>query len=142
MLKGNPKMKRILTYFGVVVAIGLLMPNALAQKATELYIPIGKSPGISGKCSMVGTIDSAYVGNHILYMHNSTSDAYNSYTVKITDETKIYLDKSGLKKSNQVGSFADCKQGAYCEVLYESHTRKESGEAEWIKIRVTADMEK
>lgn len=127
-------MKKIFTCLGIVVAIWVTMPNALAQKATELYIPIGKSPGISGVSSMIGTIDSVAASEHTVYMHGSKG---GSYEAKLNDETKIYLDKSTLKETNQMGSYADCKEGVYCEILYKSHTRKESGVAEWIKIRVT-----
>lgn len=127
-------MRRTFTYIGIVAAILVAIPNLMAQKATELYIPIGKSPGISGKCSMLGTIDSVDTAERTVYMHDSTGYYYE---VQVGDETKIYLDKSELKLSNKVGSFADCKVGDYCEVLYESHIRKKSGEAEWIKVRVT-----
>jgi hypothetical protein len=127
-------MKRILTYLGIAGTILLSTPHAMAQRATELFIPIGKSPGISGVCSMTGTIDSAYAEDHILKMSTSSGD---SYSVQITDETKIYLDRSILKQTNKIGTYSDCKEGAYCEVLYESHARKDYGEAEWIKIRVT-----
>jgi hypothetical protein len=132
-------MKKIFTYLGIVFSVWITTQNAPAQKATELFIPIGKSPGISGKCSMMGTIDSVDTSEHVVYMHDSTGYGYD---VEIGDKTKIYLDKSGLKQRNELGSIADCDEGAYCEVLYESRTRKKSGEAEWIKIRVTADMEK
>jgi hypothetical protein len=132
-------MKRILTYFGIAGTIFISTPHALAQRATELYIPIGKSPGISGVCSMTGTIDSVYTAEHILKMSTSSGE---SYEVNVTDETKIYLDKSFLKQTNKIGTYSDCKVGAYCEVLYESHSRKDYGEAEWIKIRVIGNMEK
>ena len=40
-----------------VVAIGVLLlggtPSAHGQKATEMYIPIGQSPGVSNKTSIV-----------------------------------------------------------------------------------------
>jgi hypothetical protein len=127
-------MKRAFTYLAMAVAIWVTMPNLLAQRATELYIPIGKSPGISGKCSMLGTIDSVDTSEGVVYMHDSTGYYYE---VQVGDETKIYLDKSELKLSNKVGSLADCKVGDYCEVLYQSRSRKKSGEGEWIKVRVT-----
>jgi hypothetical protein len=85
---------------------------------------------------MTGTIDSAYTSDHMLKMSTSSGE---NYGVQITDETKIYLDRSILKQTNKIGTYSDCKVGAYCEVLYESHTRKDYGEAEWIKIRVTGE---
>jgi hypothetical protein len=129
-------MKKTLTYVGITAIILLSTSCALAQRATELFIPIGKSPGISGVCSMTGTIDSAYTSDHMLKMSTSSGE---NYGVQITDETKIYLDRSILKQTNKIGTYSDCKVGAYCEVLYESHTRKDYGEAEWIKIRVTGE---
>lgn len=127
-------MKRFLTYLGIAGIIFLSTPHAMAQRATELFIPIGKSPGISDVCSMTGTIDSVYTEDHMLKMSTSSGE---DYRVQITNETKIYLDRSILKQTNKIGTYSDCKAGAYCEVLYESHTRKDYGEAEWIKIRVT-----
>jgi hypothetical protein len=43
--------------FGLL--LGLVMISvAYGQKATEIYIPIGKSPGLSGKYSVIGEIAS------------------------------------------------------------------------------------
>lgn len=87
-----------------------------AQRTTELYIPIGKSPGlsISGK-TIVGFItkvesDQITIGDKVVF---------------ITDKTKIFLDRSAVRKSNSYGTRSDVKVGAYVE----AHA------SEWIKIR-------
>ncbi len=40
------------------LAVLLLAGTAHAQQATEIYIPIGKSPGLSGKTTVIGTIEN------------------------------------------------------------------------------------
>jgi hypothetical protein len=131
-------MKKILIYIGTTIVLFATMPLVLAQKSTELFIPIGQSPGASAKYTVMGTIDSVDMDNRTIFMQDS---AGKNYDVKLTDKTKIYLDKSQLKKTNEMGTIADCSKGVYCEVLYESHARKETGEAEWIKLRVTEEMQ-
>lgn len=87
-----------------------------AQKSTELYIPIGRSPGLSAQGKTItGTVtkvdgDTITVGAH---------------TIRVTADTKIFLDRSAVKKISSYGSRSDIKLGAFVE----SYT------SEWLKIR-------
>lgn len=94
----------------------LLCAVCEAQKSTELYIPIGKSPGLSiaGK-TITGTVtkvdgDTITVGAH---------------TIRITADTKIFLDRSQAKLTNLYGAKQDIKVGVFVEGYL----------SEWLKIR-------
>ena len=113
-----------------VVACGL--PNAHAQKATERFIPIGQSPGLSGKYTIVGTVSAVDVQDQVL----SVTDALGSYSVKLTERTQIWLDRSKLQLTNLKGTPQDCREGVRVEIRYENDDRNRP--AEWIKVEVTA----
>ena len=108
----------------------LLTPAAYAQKATEQCIPIGQSPGISGKYSYTGKIASVDRENRIIVVKGSEGPR----NIKITDSTKIWIDRSRQKKANPSGSFDDMKRGRRVEVNYTDYEAKD--EAAWIKIEI------
>ena len=63
---------------GVAFAMIGAVPDASAQKATEIYIPIGKSPGLSGEYTKMGTIEEVSAQEQAITM----SDAAESYTIQ------------------------------------------------------------
>lgn len=97
---------------------------AYAQKATEIYIPIGQSPGLSGKYTYMGNIES-------VNKRTQTIKA-DGREVKIARDTKIWLDRTTLKARNSTGSFADLQSGRQVEIKYVDADRKQV--AEWIKV--------
>ena len=103
------------------------------QKSTEVYIPIGKSPGVSGKYSVVGNIGSLDEATHIL----TVSAEDGEHRARITKDTKIWLDRSEARKTNTAGTPADCRPGRLCEIKYVYDGEDRTDEAEWIKIRVS-----
>jgi hypothetical protein len=108
-------------------------PAASAQKATEQFIPIGRSPGVSGKLSWIGEI----VGTDLRRRTLTIGEAQGTRTVKITDKTRIFLDRSKLKQPNLTGSFADLKQGRRAEVKYEAGAQGHT--ADWVKVEIPSD---
>ena len=122
-----------LTLMGVTMTLVLYLGALHGQSATEIYIPVGKSPGISGTATIVGTIDDIDPQHQSMTL----SDASGTYKVAITGETKIWLEKSMIKKQNQVGSPSDCKPGLKAEVKYAEDRIAESVTAEWIKVQIT-----
>lgn len=106
--------------------------SVFGQKATEIYIPIGKSPGLSGKKTMIGKIVGADYREHSLMIQ----DPSGTYTIKITEATSIWLDRSSIKKPNQIGSMEDCQEGRTVEAKYQTDPH-ENKKAEWIKIQIT-----
>ena len=117
-----------------LMAIALLcaISGAHAQKATERYIPIGRSPGLSGKYTSIGTIAEVNASDQTMTMADSTG----SHTMQISKQTRIWLDRTGLKQSNTTGSFADLQKGRRIEVKYLDHDRRQK--ADWIKVEITA----
>lgn len=128
------KTRTALVIATVGAALLWLASVAAAQHATELYIPIGRSPGLSGKYTMMGRIDSVSPGHEMMIAGADTRAA-----AQLTDDTRFYLDRTALKRSNLYGAYGDCKVGAYCEIKYVDNRpgdRANPGRVEWIKIRV------
>ena len=116
---------------GVAFAIIGAVPFASAQKTTEIYIPIGKSPGLSGEYTKTGTIEEVSAQAQSITM----SDAAGSYAIQVAEGTSIWLDKSKMKSTNQVGSFSDFVAGRMVEVKFQDNDPE--GGVEWIKVQIT-----
>ncbi len=113
----------------VTLILGFGISETYAQKATEIFIPVGQSPGVSGSYSMIAKIDRVKSEDQTINISNSSG----SYTVKIMEQTQIWLDRSKLKMTNKVGSFSDLKSNLTIEVRYKDKERK--GEVAWVKIQ-------
>ena len=122
-------MSKHLIIFGIICFLGFGAFSAGAEKATELFIPIGQSPGLSGKYTVMGKIEQVNPQNKTLRM----SGASGSYTVEMTQRTFIYLDRSKARLSNTYGSLADCKVGDLIEVKFEDNSPNKP--IEWIKVQ-------
>jgi hypothetical protein len=118
--------------FGAVVVTLLLgSVDANGQKATERFIPIGQSPGISGKYSSIGSLTGVNPRARTI----TIADAAGPRTVLVTDTTRIWLDRSKLKLSNVSGKFTDFVKGRRVEVKYQVPGNREV--AEWVKVEIT-----
>ena len=108
-----------------VLLLLALAPVALGQRTTERYIPIGKSPGLSGKRTYMGKVGTA----------DATARTIGgaSWNAQVTERTRIWLDRSKLGLTNIAGTFDDLKPGRVIEVKYAGKG-KNSGPAEWIKV--------
>ena len=104
--------------------------QACAQMATEQYIPIGKSPGLSVSHSDVGHIRNFDSASRTL----SLEAGGEIRQVRITNDTRIWLDRSGVKHSNLVGQTSDLATGSRVEVSYVDPARRQS--AHWVKVEV------
>ncbi|MFQ5546350.1 MAG: hypothetical protein ACE5FE_10250 [Acidiferrobacterales bacterium] len=100
---------------------------AYAQKATEIFIPMGKSPGLSYTYTYIGKIESVNTQKRTI-----KADGRNT---RVTRDTKIWLDRTALKATNIAGRFADCQSGRQVEIKYANADRRQV--AEWIKVKVT-----
>ena len=112
-------MSKYMTAFFMIILLVGVATLTFAQKETELYIPIGKSPGISGKYSVMGRIEQVNYQNQTLTM----SDDSHSYDVKVSERTMFFLDRTKLKETNVYGTLADCKKGMLVEVRFENDER-------------------
>jgi hypothetical protein len=114
---------------GVVVLCAVA--PAHAQRSTEQFIPIGMSPGVSNKATSIGLVDTLIMQQRMV----AVRDQAVRRTVKITDKTWIWLDRSKLKLPNLRGRLADVQRGRRVEVKYaDPETRLV---AEWVKVEIT-----
>jgi hypothetical protein len=114
----------------ILMAFFLIAFKGYAQKATEMFIPIGKSPGVSGTLSRLGTIETIDEKSYSLTMK---ADDGTSTALQISKRTKIYIDRSGVGQSNTSGTWKDIKPGAAIEVKYQNPNK--TGDVDWIKIK-------
>lgn len=114
--------------------IGLLGNVSLvhSQEATERFIPIGQSPGLSGTHTMIGEIQAVDGQSRRLTV---TAEG-RTYSVGVTERTRIWIDRSHLALPALTGDFADCDQGLKVEVKFEDE--KEQSAADWIKVQQAA----
>ncbi len=112
---------------GLLVAFLLRAPGAQGQKATEQFIPIGQSPGLSNVFT-----DLAAIAEVDADARTITLPVAGGRRVKVTEGTTIWLDRSKYRQSNVVGGFEDLRVGLQVEVKYEDSQRREM--AEWIKV--------
>ncbi|HEX9671940.1 MAG TPA: hypothetical protein VGA12_00730 [Burkholderiales bacterium] len=103
---------------------------AYGQEATEIYIPIGQSPGLSGKSSLIGNLESVDAGKRTV----TVSGPSGAQTVAFTERTLIWLDRSLQKQPNRSGAMADLQQGRKVEIKLRKGEPKPV--AEWIKVQV------
>ncbi|TMA26745.1 MAG: hypothetical protein E6J87_21855 [Deltaproteobacteria bacterium] len=123
---------------GVVSAallVGLVLCSASSahgQRATERFIPIGESPGVSGKLTMIGTIAAVEPERRRIRIAGPGGPV----TLAITKSTEIWLDRHELGQSAAHGSLADCQIGRTVEAKYTDPSKRDV--AEWVKVRVPA----
>ena len=101
-----------------------------AQKETEVFIPLGKSPGVSNKYSVMGKVETVNVSDSVI----TVGQDGNIKTLKINSNTEIYLDKSKLKLTNIKGSLAEIKKGQLIEAKYKNN--KPGDTIEWLKVQI------
>ena len=124
-------MLKVLMQIGVIVAWLGGITYAHSQQMTEMFIPVGQSPGVSNKTSLVGMIESIDAKNRTV----TVAAPSGARTVDLTSRTKIWLDRSLLKATNQTGTFADLQKGRKVEVKLEPGDGKQV--AEWVKVQLT-----
>jgi len=107
------------------------LPSAQAQKATEQFIPLGQSPGASGKITTIGEVGETDARGETLTLVEPSGPR----TVRITEKTRIFLDRSKLKQPNLTGTYADLKKGRRVEVKYDDPASKQT--ADWVKVEIT-----
>jgi hypothetical protein len=126
-------MEAILKHIKTIILTTILFLvsyDIYAQKETEVFIPLGKSPGVSGKYSVMGRVETVNAADSTINIRQEAG----MKTIKITAETEIYLDKSKLKLTNKKCSFSDCKPGLMVEAKYKDN--KPGGLIEWLKVQL------
>ncbi len=116
----------------VILILLLCVSSAYAQKTTEQFIPVGKSPGISGKYSLMGQLEEVDRQNRVVVVTN----AEGRHTIKVTDATNIWLDRTPQRRSCESATLNDLTLGLRIEIKYVDYETKE--EADWIKLEIPA----
>lgn len=119
-------------YLVLALAVAALAsaPAAHGQEATEMYIPIGQSPGLSEKSSLIGSLESVDKGRRMV----TVSTPSGAKTVALSERTTVWLDRSLEKQPNRSGTMADLQPGRKVEVKLRKGEPKPV--AEWIKVQV------
>lgn len=103
------------------------MPAA-AHPATERYIPIGESPGLSGSGTYIGRVRAVDDDTHTLTVEPEDGGARQ--TILITPASDMWLDRTRRGRPSEDASFDDCRRGRRIEVKLHEDSR----EADWVKI--------
>jgi hypothetical protein len=119
-------------FITATLAATLLVGVSLAygHEQTERYIPIGQSPGVSGKSTWTGTVQATDPEARTI----TVAAADRRYTVAVTERTLIWLDRSRLRETALSGRYSDLQPGRRVEVKYGD--AKGEGAAEWIKVEM------
>ncbi len=112
----------------IVLALAAQASPAPAHEQTERYIPLGRSPGLSGEVTLIGEIDQADAGERTVTI--AVPDG--SRTVEVTVRTRIWVDRSRYRRTTLKGDFGDLQVGRRIEVMFDDVERRET--AAWIKV--------
>ena len=102
----------------------------LAQKATEMFVPLGQSAGLSGKHTMMARVQSVNAAERSITLVQDAA----TQAVKLGAQTHLWIDRSKQQQTNTVGTLADVKPGMLAEVKFVKNNRA-AGEAEWVKVQ-------
>ncbi len=103
----------------------VLSGSVQAQQTTERYIPIGESPGVSDKDTVIGEITGVDYETHSMEVR----DSVGVKTVRMIESTRYFLDRTKYKRSNQSATIQDCRVGSKVEVKLRSDDM-----VDWVKI--------
>lgn len=120
------------TLFSVAIVLVLSAFSIHAQQAAEIFIPIGKSPGISENRSIIGTIKTVDAQKRSFTITNPSG----IFSIQMSKDTQIWRDNSKLKKTNQAGFVDDLIPGRVVEVKYIEAEKARTVSAEWIKVEM------
>ncbi len=125
-------MSRLFLLRALTVLLWGVCVIATAQQATERFIPLGQSPGLSGRSTVIGTISTFANG----MLEFSVSAGTAPQRVRVTPATRIWLDRSIASQPTLAGAPAELRAGRRVEVkLTDAAT---PAAADWIKIEVAA----
>jgi hypothetical protein len=124
---------KLLFLVGIIVTSTWLCGPSLVygQKTTEQFIPLGKSPGVSNRQTIIGEIEQFDPQSQTL----TVALPSGKQTYQLTDKTRIWLDRTKIQLTNLKGTTADLQKGRRVEVKYEAPERKTV--ADWVKVEIT-----
>jgi hypothetical protein len=123
--------RRLLGAGALLVTLATALP-ATAHKATERFIPLGQSPGISHKFTIVGKIEAVDAGRRAVTIATPSE----TRTVPIGPTSRIWVDRSKLRQTNLNGGFSDLAVGRTIEIRFVNPDRKQV--VDWVKVEAPA----
>ncbi len=114
----------------LLVAPVLWVTPVQAQEATERYIPVGQSPGLSSHYTYIGQLVRLDAAARTVTVRNADT----TRTIALTEHTKIWLDRSATRQAALIGRLEDLRPGQRIEIKYEDYATRER--AAWIKAVV------
>jgi len=111
----------------LLLLAGFVPAFTRGHPATEPYIPIGQSPGLSGVETYIGRIRRVDDDAQVLTVESESGERG---TIRITSRTGLWLDRSKRGRPPEVASFDDCRRGRRIEARFYRGSR----EADWVKI--------
>lgn len=114
----------------VTIILAWIYSYSNAQKSTEVYIPVGKSPGVSGKYATIGRVEAINLADSTI----TIAGELGSHTIKCGKDTKIWIDRTKIKQFNEGANLVDIKIGSIIESKYKGN--KSDALVEWIKIQI------
>ncbi len=108
----------------VAVAAILAPAPASPHPATEVYIPIGMSPGVSGRMTVTGRIMGYDEVDGTMRVDAQGVER----TIALGENVPVYVDRSKARKRNSYGSYRDYHVGRMVEI------KVLDGATEWIKV--------
>ncbi len=121
-------MRRSITSIAAIIALIGGARAAGAQQATERFIPVGQSPGVSGIYSYIGEVEAVDAENRTITVRGPQG----SRTISVPEGCPVWLDRSEAKLINLTGGFGDISVGRRIEVMYTDYGTKDA--AAWVKL--------
>ena len=126
-LTNEPWFWAVVCWLFTVLIFVVGLTRAFGQATTEVFIPIGQSPGVSGTAiGARGTVTGVNIGERALEVNGILFDIGE---LRSGPHGTIYIDNSAHGAPNQYGTFDDLLVGIEVEMLAPG------GVAKWIKIR-------
>lgn len=122
-------LRRALAAVPLALALAAGGLRAHGQEATERYIPIGRSPGLSGKVTAIGTIRA--VDGQVLVL--ATAEGERRF--ELEPATPIWIDRSPLGLAARAGGLSDLRTGRRAELRPDP---AQPGRAIWLKVEQAA----
>ena len=104
--------------------------SAHGQRATERFIPLGQSPGVSGKLTTIGTLVAVDPEKRRIRIAGPAGPA----DVTLQESTRIWIDRHELGLPTLTGSLQDLREGLMAEVKYADPDTRQV--AEWVKLQM------
>lgn len=116
----------------LLLAAGLLcvLAAAQAQEMTERYIPVGAYAGMTDWRTILGTLEGIDPAGRKVTLRIGSQ----MQTFRVTDDTRIWLDRSRLGQTTVDGALAELPPGLKAEVRVVGASAPST--ARWIKVQL------